>query len=119
MINNQSGFFKKMLLTAFFVLACASIGFAQSDESFTFKVFNNTNKVIKQILVSEDGEEYKYFDIGNGIGVGKTVTLVWDESTDEESCIQYFKAVFSNKEVSEPVAFDFCEDNLVLEFKFP
>jgi hypothetical protein len=71
---------------------------------------------IKQILVSEDGKTYKYFDIGNGIKAGQTITLVWDESTDDENCVQYFKAVFSNKEVSEPVKFDFCEDDLTLEF---
>ncbi len=117
MKNVQSGFFKKMLLTAAFVLISSGVGFAQSDDGYNFKVFNNTNMVIKQILVSEDGKEFKYFDIGAGIGIGKTVTLVWDESTDDESCIQYFKAVFSNKEISEPVAFDFCEDDLILEFK--
>ncbi len=113
----RRGFFTKMLLSLAFVLVCASAGFAQSDDSYTFKVHNNTNMAIKQILVSEDGDEYKYFEIGAGIGIGKTVTLVWDESTDDESCTQYFKAVFSNGEVSEPVIFDFCEEGLVLEFK--
>lgn len=113
----QSVLLRKSLLTAAFILVISAVGFAQSDEGYTFKVFNNTNMTIKQILVSEDGEEYKYFDIGNGIGIGKTATLVWDESTDDESCTQFFKAVFSNEEVSEPVEFDFCEDDLVLEFK--
>ena len=117
MKNVQSGFFTRMILIAAFVLVGSTIGFAQSEDGYKFKVFNNTNMAIKQILVSEDGNEFKYFDIGDGIGVGKTVTLVWDESTDDESCTQVFKAVFSNKEVSEPVEFDFCEENLVLEFK--
>ena len=34
-----------------------------------------------------------------------------------ENCEQIFQAVFADGEESEPIAFDFCEKNLVLEFK--
>jgi hypothetical protein len=82
-----------------------------------FDVTNNTNMKITKILVSEDGEDYDFFNIGNGIPSGKTITLVWDESTNGESCQQYFKAVFANGEESEPQQFDFCEEEVALEFE--
>lgn len=89
---------------------------AMADD-YKFKVHNNTDTKIAKILVSEDGKEYGFFNIGAGIPAGKTVTLVWDESTDGESCEQYFKAVFANGEESEPQQFDFCEDDVTLEFE--
>jgi hypothetical protein len=89
---------------------------AHADE-YKFKVHNNTNTAIKKILVSEEGEEYGFFDIGAGIKPGATVELVWDSSTNDESCEQYFKAVFANGEESEPVQFDFCESDVALEFE--
>lgn len=104
------------MLAAAFLLIGTTVSSAQTDSEFTFKVHNNTSVLIKQILVSEDGKEYSFFDIGKGIKPGETVTLVWDESTDDENCVQYFKAVFSNNETSDPVKFDFCEDDLILEF---
>jgi hypothetical protein len=67
--------------------------------------------------VSQDGEEYGFFNIGSGIPAGKTVTLAWDQSTDGENCQQYFKAVFANGEESEPQQFDFCEDEVAIEFE--
>ena len=86
-------------------------------EEYSFKVTNNTDTKIVKILVSEDGKKYGFFDIGAGINPGKTVTLVWDSSTNGEDCEQYFKAVFANKEESEAQKFDFCEDDVTLEFE--
>jgi hypothetical protein len=86
-------------------------------KEYSFKVTNNTKSKITKILVSEDDDEYGFFDIGAGINPGKTVTLVWDSSTNGESCEQYFKAVFANKEESEAQKFDFCEDEVELEFE--
>ena len=60
---------------------------------YSFKVHNNTKVTITKILVSEDGKDYGYFDIGNGIAPGETAELVWDKSTNGESCHQYFKAM--------------------------
>ena len=71
----------------------------------------------QQILVSEDGEKFGHFDIGAGIPAGKTVTLVWDQSTNGEGCEQTFKAVFANSETSEPQEFDFCESEVEIEFE--
>lgn len=86
-------------------------------DDYKFTVTNNTDTKITKILVSEDGEEFGYFNIGGGITPGKTVTLVWDSSTNGESCEQYFKAVFSNGEESEAQKFDFCEEEVALEFE--
>jgi hypothetical protein len=91
--------------------------FAHTAPDYKFRVHNNTNQAIKKILVSEDGKKWGYFDVGGGIGAGATEELVWDSSTDSENCEQWFKAVFANGEESEPVKFDFCEKDLVLEFK--
>lgn len=96
-----------LLLTSFAAFA---------DEEYKFNVHNNTKQAIKKILVSEDGEEYGFFNIGAGIKPGATVELVWDSSTNGESCEQYFKAVFANGDESEATKFDFCEEGLTLEF---
>jgi len=101
-------------LVSTFLLATLTTVSAAAD--YRFKVHNNTGTAIKKILVSEDGEEFGFFDIGKGIKPGATVELVWDSSTDSESCEQYFKAVFANNEESEAVQFDFCEEDVTLEF---
>lgn len=89
---------------------------AFADE-YSFTVTNNTDTKITKILVSEDGEDYGFFDIGGGIAPGKTVKLVWDQSTNGESCAQHFKAVFANGEESEAQEFDFCEADVAIEFE--
>lgn len=100
------------------IVLAATLLFATVSASadYKFKVHNNTDTLIKKILVSEDGEEYGFFNIGNGIKPGATVELVWDSSTEGESCEQWFKAVFSNGEESEATQFDFCEEDMTLEF---
>ncbi|MBX7223750.1 MAG: hypothetical protein K1Y36_27800 [Blastocatellia bacterium] len=108
--------FKKLVLSiGVFTLMLVSTTLAKAQD-YKFKVHNNTKTTIKKVLVSEDGKKYGYFDIGSGIAPGRTMELVWDKSTNSESCTQYFKAVFSNGEESDAVKFDFCEEGLVLEF---
>ena len=87
-----------------------------AESNYSFKVHNSTDQTITKLLASEDGETFGNFDIGKGIKPGQTVTLVWDKSTEEEECEQYFKAVFDDGEESEAKKFDFCEDDLTLEF---
>lgn len=105
----------RIALFALIIAAMSATAFA--GEEYKFKVTNNTKQVIKKILVSEDGGEYGFFNIGKGIKPGQTVTLVWDSSTNGESCEQYFKAVFADDEESEPAKFDFCESEVALEFE--
>ena len=109
---------KKMVarVSLFAVMLVLVAAVASADE-YKFKVHNNTDQAIKKILVSEDGKEWGFFNIGAGIKPGATVTLVWDQSTNGESCEQYFKAVFANGEESEPSQFDFCESDVALEFE--
>ena len=105
------GFLCAFTMFSFFV---ASLPAAESN--YSFKVHNTTDETITKLLASEDGETYGDFDIGKGIKPGQTVTLVWDKSTEGEECEQYFKAVFEGGEESEAKKFDFCEDDLTLEF---
>ena len=111
----QSNFLRMSILTIAFVLMSFTAGYAQ-DSEFSFKVTNKTDSTITKLLVSEDGKKYGYFDIGKGIASGKTMTLVWSKETDNENCTQWFKAVYADKSESAPVKFDFCEDELELEF---
>jgi len=101
-----------LLVVAFLFMSFSAF----ADDQYKFGVHNNTQQAIKKILVSEDGDEFGFFDIGKGIKAGATAELVWDTSTNGESCEQYFKAVFADGEESEAVKFDFCEEGLVLEF---
>lgn len=98
------------------VMIFTAVG-AGATADYRFKVSNNTEQTIKKVLVSEDGKKYSYFDIGDGIDPDEVVTLVWDKSTDEGNCEWIFKAVFDDGSESKPVAFDFCEKNVTLEFK--
>jgi hypothetical protein len=111
-------YLRKTALLAFaFVLMGFAVSYAHADDDdYSFKVHNNTKSAIKKILVSPDGKDYGFFDIGNGIAPGQTVELVWDKSTNGESCVQHFKAVFADGSESQPVKFDFCEDDLELSF---
>ena len=93
----------------------ATLAFAKSND-YRFKVHNNTKQAIKKMLVSVDGKKWGEFDIGTGIKAGATETLIWDKSTDNEPCEQYFKVQFADGEWSDAVKFDFCEADLVLEF---
>ena len=113
-VNNKFG--KLLMLATALTLMSFTASFAQPNAEYKFKVHNNTKNDIKKILVSEDGKKWGFFDIGDGIKAGATDELVWDKSTDKGNCEWTFKAVFANDEESEPVEFDFCEKNLVLEF---
>jgi len=106
--------FKAALMGVLCAMLLCNAAFASS---YTFSVSNNSGSKITKILVSEDGKSWGFFDIGQGIAAGASVTLQWDASTAGEDCEQYFKAVFADGSESEPVVFDFCEKNLVLEFE--
>lgn len=83
---------------------------------YAFKVRNANVQRITKLLTSEDGKKYLEFDIGRGIDVGETVTLNWDKSTNKSGCEWYLKAVYADKSVGEAVRFNFCEEDLIIEF---
>ncbi len=90
---------------------------ADDEKEYSFKVHNTTKDKITKLLVSEDGKDYGYFDIGKkGIEPDQTVKLVWDKSTNSQGCKWFVKAVYEDGEESKAVKFDFCEEDLELEF---
>ena len=89
---------------------------AADDAEYTFKVHNTTNDKITKLLASEDGKDWGNFDIGKGIAAGETATLKWDKKTNDADCKWWFKAVFADGDESEAKEFDFCEEDLELEF---
>lgn len=99
-----------VMVSGFFVLSTLAAG------DYSFKVHNTTDALIKKILVSQDKKEWGEFDVGSGIKAGSVVTLVWDESANNESCKQYVKAVFADGSETDPAKFNFCEKGLELEF---
>jgi len=111
----SSKYLRTGLLSLAFVMLTFSYGYAQ-DSEFSFKVVNKTDSTIKKLLVSVDGKKYNFFDIGTGIAPGKTATMVWSKASDSDPCKQWVKAVYADKSESTPVKFDFCEDDLELEF---
>ena len=87
-----------------------------SASDYEFKIENNANVALKKLMVSEDGETWNYFDIGKGIPAGESATMVWAESTDNQKCKQWVKAIFSDDTTTKPKKYDFCEKGLALEF---
>lgn len=101
---------------ALVALALSSLSTFAADE-FSFVVKNKTESRITKILVSENGRSYSPFDIGRGIKPGEKVTLVWDKSTNSESCKQWVKAVYADGSEAKAAKFDFCEEDLEIEFE--
>jgi hypothetical protein len=102
--------------TAFGIAASGMIATAAQAEEFSFTATNTTQSAIKEVFVSENKQEWGYFDIGSGIKPGATVNLVWDQSTNTEGCSQWVKAAYADGSESEPAKFDFCENGLEIEF---
>ena len=94
-------------------LAASTTAFAND---FSFKVHNGTDSRITKVLVSENRKSWGFFDVGRGIQPGATMNLVWDKSTNNEACKQWVKAVFADGTEAKPAKFDFCEDDLEIEF---
>ena len=104
-----------LILTLSFTSAAA--GRASAPEEYSFRIYNNTERVITKIFVSEDGDDYRLFDIGEGIIPSTAAELIWTETTRLTGCRQYFRALFDDDSLSEAVRLDFCEPGVVLEIK--
>ena len=115
--------FRRVLLFACTALVLSSVvvsaGYAHKTPKagYTFTVRNKSQMVILALLTSEKGKVWGKFDIGDGLEPAKSVKLEWDESTDNSGCEWWIKAVYDNGNLSAPAKFDFCKENLVLEFK--
>ena len=87
------------------------------EDEYSFTVHNTTNDRITKLLASQDGQNYESFDVGGaGISPGQTVTLNWDKSTDDSRCEWIIKAVFDDGSETPAKKFDFCEEELELDF---
>jgi hypothetical protein len=109
-------FLGSSLLAAACLLAGGSTLSVAHAGEYSFKVHNGTDDLITKILVSQNKKSWGFFKIGKGIKAGGNVNLVWDKSTDNEACEQWVKAVFNDGSESKPAKFDFCEDDLEIEF---
>jgi hypothetical protein len=107
--------FKRTILLVC-ALSLVSFSVRGVHASYTFKVHNKTDhNIVKLLASSDEGKTYQNFDIGDGIGDGKTVTMEWSHSTDDGNCEWFFsQKLNSTASVSSPSA-NFCEKNLVLE----
>lgn len=96
-------------------LVCAAIALpalqaCAGESEWHFKVTNATSSPIKKLQVSTDNKTWGDFDVGSGIGPGKTETMVWDSSTDGENCEQWIRAKFADGSTSPASKQDFCAD---------
>jgi hypothetical protein len=95
------------------LLCCAlplTIAFANAADEWHFVVKNASKSKITALQVSQDNSKWGAFDVGGGIGVGETATMVWAKSTDGENCDQWIRAKFSDGSFSEASKQNFCED---------
>ncbi len=116
-MRTKRHFGKVAMLAVALLVMSFTLSFAKPHHTeYKFKVHNNTKVTLKKIQVSDDGKKWGFFDIGSGIAAGATEELVWDKSTDSGACEWWFKAVWSDGDVSDAAKFDFCEKDLVIEF---
>ncbi|MFN4798595.1 MAG: hypothetical protein ACK6C7_06845 [Pseudanabaena sp.] len=103
---------KKSFLVSTSLLAfslVANVASASADQWY-FHVKNSSNSTIKKLLVGEPNKTWGFFDIGSGIAPGRNTKIVWDSSTDNQSCKQWIKAVFADDSESESSYIDFCKN---------
>jgi hypothetical protein len=108
--TGRAGMYRMVIGLALVLLSGSAFG------EYSFKVHNNSDQRIVSIEASPDGKRWGDFDIGRGIASGKTITLVWDSSTDDSDCEWEFRATFEEGFVSDSSSIDFCEGDLELEF---
>ena len=107
--RNQKIVTKSLLALALFTC----IGGANAYE---FKITNSTKVKIVSIEATEDGKNWGKFDIGAGLAGGASTTITWDASTDDSGCGWKVRAGYADGSESEPKEFDFCEEDLEIEF---
>jgi hypothetical protein len=105
-----------LTLTATVVLPRLAIAAEEEGKEYSFVLHNTTEEKITGLLVSQDGEKWGKFDVGDGLEPGKSAKFVWDKSTNNQACEQFVKAVFEDGSESKPVKHDFCKEGLELGF---
>lgn len=105
----KSNLFASVSALAFSLVASVSSA-SSAPGSWYFYVTNGSNSTMTNLYVAEQGKSWSYFDIGAGIAPGKTVKMVWDNSTDSQACSQWIKATYADGSESTPVKMNFCKD---------
>ena len=100
-------------LTAAVVLPRLAVA---EENEYSFILHNTTEEKITALMVSEDGEKWGKFDIGDGLKAGDSAKFVWDKATHSQECEQFVKAEFEDGKESKPVKHDFCKEGLELGF---
>ena len=104
--------FKSSLLVSASLLAASLVAnvTSASAEQWHFYVQNNTSSTITGLFAAEPEQAWGQFDIGSGIVSGENAKMVWDSSTDNQSCKQWIKAEFADGSESAPSFIDFCQN---------
>ena len=79
----------------------------------TFTVENAGDSKIVRIEAAEVGSNTWRSFAGSTINTGQEITLEWDESTNDSSCVWKLRAVYSDGP-SEPEKFNFCEETAIV-----
>ena len=98
------------------LLALSLFALPAVSQAYSFNIINSSSTKITKLEVSEDGKSWGFFDIGAGIPAGETVEATWDESTDDTGCEWQVRANFADGSKSPAAPFDFCEEDLQVEF---
>ena len=104
----------RVLIAAFGSLAISNCFSALANE-WSFKVKNSAGIKIVRIETKEKGGSWGGFGLSGGIAPGRTMTLVWDSSTNNQDCVQSIRATFTDGSYSTPAKFDFCQTPLTIE----
>jgi len=100
----------RLSMSIFCITMGAAAMQASAADEWHFVVSNQTSSKIVKLQVSEDKSEWGDFDIGSGIAAGSTETMIWDHSTDNQSCEQWMRAKFADGSTSAASKQDFCQD---------
>ncbi len=96
--------------------AAVLLSVAASASAYDFVISNQTGSKITAVHASEDGKNWGSFNIGSGIPAGKKTKITWSSETDNSGCEWQVKAAYADGSESEAAPFDFCEEDLELEF---
>ena len=98
------------------LLALAMFACIGGANAYEFNITNSTESKITGVEASEDGKTWGKFDMGAGLAAGESTTITWDASTDDSGCEWQVKASYADGSVSLPAKFDFCKDDIEIEF---
>lgn len=89
---------------------CSSLSGSVQAADWYFYVQNDSSSRITRLEAKQKGGRWGSFNLGGGIGAGKTVRLEWAASTNDQDCKQSLRATFADGSVTDPTLFDFCND---------